>query len=832
MGQDVMRIPKELATDENYATYFLHIACRSWGLFLGSSSKDKDGDSKKKKCSFHVSITTQSFTDTIDAVKTGVAYLGVSQNYVYTVPKDVQVATISLYPRDAAAVSHGGLRLLVNRGELPSSKLGKKEKTLVGWFGGQVVSLENLAPGEKWYISVLKNNSPMPIPFTLKVTPDNGTPVRIFPNQPVWGAVSKRAVDKYVVEIENAATDLGFYLTPVSGDADVEIVGPGGGKWKSASFGGEAVRLIANDPKRMEMGTFGEYKGKSNSVGNFTVSVSGATATAYSLLVIVDPHYDPFSAENMKKSSGQDGGGTTSSAGAVPGGVPDDSPVWSEIFMGLPQILSLPRVTKVRHMLYYNHMARDSLDVAFSSRSGSRPPQLNVCIADCGQDVHKCPERTPFIWNKDNLPQGKNVSEIANCTARLSAGETHAVVRNVKQKRWYAVIASAGAAGEGDETGTEAGSNSEHNSSSNSNEEDEDEENRHRARGRRTATNNPSFGAGRRLESQAGAALAQKMAERVEWLRERAEELHGVEKARVEEQEEQDDPCLHDAALREKAFGAIGDLFAPGSSRGEWSPRLLSSSSSRIRSRERLFPRRATSRKASSSSKSSKSSSTSRKASSSDSDSSTTTHAIHTADLFVITLTAPGNEFLPLLLKEPFFGHADAGGENVQLSFDLVDEQSEKFRLIFEITPIFGNPEFDIVKVNTGALEAPTEKTNTTLARKVQRFETDELPVSENPDLSYRIAVRAGQEHAQFRFSVLKKLTGAGGGGASGEGPTSMDLSAMVPLVVGEEARGFVKAGDTEYAVMVFPKATAKAAVAYCLQCVVEMFVCVFYLLV
>eukprot|EP00392_Amoebophrya_sp_AT5.2_P012088 g12182.t1 len=311
-----------------------------------------------------------SFIDEILGTKSGVAYLGVSQNYVYHKPKSAAPSaqlTVSLYPRDAIAVQHGGLKLLVNDADVGSTKVrGSSYRALPGWFGGEVakVPLSDHTSRDSVFISVLKRSSPAPVPFVLTVKLDDGF-VLLTPHAPVWAVVQRRKTDYYTFEVTDPRTDIGIYVTPISGDpgllcdpvpkkipkkkkngndqdgapagaAPANKPVPGHALWEEHHPGGESMFIVANDPKRLQANA---------KTGNFTVGVYGTQTSVYSIMVILDPHLDPESAEGKRDES-----------------LIGPSPLWGEAYLGMQQRMSLKK-GRTGHVLFFNMLEREFVDV-------------------------------------------------------------------------------------------------------------------------------------------------------------------------------------------------------------------------------------------------------------------------------------------------------------------------------------------------------------------------------------------------------------------------------------------------------------------------------------
>ncbi|CAD7924745.1 unnamed protein product [Amoebophrya sp. A120] len=344
-------------------------------------------------CKYHLSVTVQTFADELQGTKTGVAYLGVSQNFLWNKPKGTSASsqlTLSVFPRDAIAVQHGGLKLLVNDQETASTKARGSFRAQHGWFGGEVVKVSLVNTLERLYISVLKRQKTAPVPFVLTAKLNDGTPVKLIPHAPVWALVQRRQTDYYTFEVTQPKVDIGLYVTPVSGDpglmcepgVDARPL-PGHALWEEHHPGGESLFIVSNDPKRKQANI--------PATGNFTVGVYGAETAVYSLMVILDPHVE----------EGSELGKLDVALGP--------QPLWGELYFGFQQRLSVKK-QHTGHLLFFNALERSHLDFQVTTTK-----QVDVCVTKCGPDPHNCAERSPLA--KEHNPDrqfGSGESEEAD----------------------------------------------------------------------------------------------------------------------------------------------------------------------------------------------------------------------------------------------------------------------------------------------------------------------------------------------------------------------------------------------------------------------------------
>ncbi|CAD7935486.1 unnamed protein product [Amoebophrya sp. A25] len=784
-GGDVLRLPRGVAEEAGYKQYYVHVRCSGFSSFFsplgfgsllsssGSSSSSPSttsprrslgehqrssfsedlrdltsSSSRSSSCKYHVSITAQSFTDEIVGTRSGVAYLGVSQNFVYNVPKDTGSGahlTVSLYPRDAIAVQHGGLKLLVNDNEIGSTKTSfGNYRAQPGWFGGEVVNVPVLDK-KSVYFSVLKKKLKDPVPFVLSVQLNDG-PVKLTPHAPVWDLVSKRQTKYYTLEVTRPNLDVSVYVTPVTGDPTLVCDAglnkkprPGNAMWEEHHPGGESLYILANDPKRLRAGL--------DKPGNFTIGVYGTTSSTYSLMAILDPHVDPTSDEGKADQA------------------LGPTPMWSELYLGMPQRLSV-RQGKTSHTLFFNMLDRKYIEVVVSA-DRLRPPSssdtsvskssnggavpgagVDICITKCGTDPHNCAEKSPF-----------GAGTTPNSEANPSTGKA----------------AKAASSSSGDGADEAEGTST-------------------------TTTVSPRAKRRRGLREGDESKSAAVTKENMDWSG-LSPTGRNVSVA----------TCVTTIKAADTVSGPVHALI-PNPCPQCWYALLAT-------------PGKGTS-------------ASSEGTSSSSSSSSSSTQTQGRTD-FTVTMSASGSEWHPLTLKEPFWGHVDAGGADVKLSFELFasDIAGTSCKLQFELVPLHGTPQMTITELTKENDETSTEEDEDssssastelssrkkTLATKVDSvFETAEITssslTSDSSSLAvgakkpskrrvFQIRVRAkGPQHAQFRLVVVRKGEASSGVSSSTSGQkadaTKPEFWSDLPIVaVGESKSGFLTlpAGEPEF---------------------------------
>lgn len=401
-GGDMLMISDSMVTKAINATrYFLKVFCR------------------KKGCAFHVAFVMGNGTDVREEIdvgqtRSGIAYRGVPLHYYFDCKGECQSAaeegtnrrlTISVWPRDATSVHH--LRLLVKPGSEPTT--GDHLKSSRGWFSGEVVG--TAVQAGRFYITVLKRHGRQPMPFVLSVTLPE-TVQKITLGKPYFGAVSRSQVAFYSFQVEDPKTDIAVYLTKLDGDPDMSISHsavnshptPYTGQWQSKNVGDDELIITPTDPKR-----------KAHPTGWFNVGVHGFKHTAFSIIVLAEPHVE------AQEASGQ---------------VID----WTELWLGLPQTLSA-WPGHPGNFLFYSQLVTPRLFVQVTNLEGGQP---DACMANCGLDPHQCPYISKFAspLAVSKSPEGA-VSQCHAAAIRGFESTSQATVDRPCSSCWYSLLVTS-----------------------------------------------------------------------------------------------------------------------------------------------------------------------------------------------------------------------------------------------------------------------------------------------------------------------------------------------------------------------------------------------------